>query len=127
VAGDDAMHLATPFFGALLAAASFGQLRDVRLSLLGLAAIVGAAAVVDVAAGGRSDFVWTTVVLALAWGVGWVLGARAEQTRILRARVAAAERERARITHELHDVVAHSVSSMVIQTSAVRRLLHEDQ
>src|SRR5262245_59532696 len=37
VAGKDTMDLATPFFAALLAAASFGQLRDRRLAYTGLA------------------------------------------------------------------------------------------
>ena len=66
-------------------------------------------------------------MLTLAWGAGRLLGARAEQARVLRARVAAAERERTQITRELHDLVAHSVSSMVVQASAVRRLLRDDQ
>lgn len=127
VADGDAMNLMTPFFGALLAAVAFGQLHNRRLSLPGLAAVIGAAAVVDFESGGFSDFFWTTVVLTLAWGVGSILGARAEQARVLRERVASSERERARITRELHDLVAHSVSSMVVQASAVRRLLHEDQ
>ncbi len=127
VAGHDAMKLAMPFFAALLAAASFGQLRTRRLAYAGLAVIAGAAAIVDFSAGGLSDFVWTTVVLTLAWGAGRLLGARAEQARVLRGRVAAAERERTQITRELHDLVAHSVSSMVVQASAVRRLLRDDQ
>jgi signal transduction histidine kinase len=127
VVGHDAMKLATPFFAALLAAVSFGQLRARRLAYAGLAVIAGAAAIVDFSAGGLSDFVWTTVVLTLAWGTGRLLGARAEQARVLRARVAAAERERTQITRELHDLVAHAVSSMVVQTSAVRRLLRDDQ
>jgi signal transduction histidine kinase len=128
VAGGDTMDLGTPFFAALLTAVAFGQLRDRRRSLLGLAVIVTAAAIVDAETAGHvSDFVWTTVILGLAWGTGSVLGARAEQARVLRQRVAAAERERAQITRELHDLVAHSVSSMVVQASAVRRLLREDQ
>jgi signal transduction histidine kinase len=125
--GDSTMDLATPFFGALLAAASFGQLRNRTHSFAGLTAMVVAAAVVDFEAGTFSDFIWTSVVIALAWAVGSVLGARAEQARVLRARVAASERERLRITRELHDLVAHSISSMVVQTSAVRRLLTEEQ
>jgi signal transduction histidine kinase len=126
-AGGDAMHLGTPFVAALLAAISFGQLKNRRLSVAGLAVIDAAAAVVDFKTGGLSDVLWTTLILSLAWGTGWVLGVRAEQARVLRARVAAAEQERARITRELHDLVAHAVSSMVVQASAVRRVLHDNQ
>ena len=69
---------------------------------------------------------------SVAWLVGFALrdrvsGAEAAEERALRAereresaaRVAVAE-ERARMARELHDVVAHAVSVMVLQVGAVR-------
>ena len=47
---------------------------------------------------------------------------RLERERELVARVAIAE-EQARIARELHDIVAHSVSIMVVQAGAARRLI----
>ena len=86
-----------------------------------------------------SDLVGSTVFYGAAWLAGRALAGRSEQTRELRARVEAAEQaravaaekaaaeERSRIARELHDVVAHSVSVMVVQSSGVRRLLKEEQ
>lgn len=48
--------------------------------------------------------------------------AAAERERENTARIAVAE-ERARITRELHDVVAHAMSVMVLQVGAVRHRL----
>src|SRR3954452_20592080 len=133
-------NLTMPFVAALAAAVSLGLVPDRRLSVAGWAAVIATAAVVDSQSGSAySDFFWTTLILTLAWFFGSALGTRTQQARELSQRVEVAERdraaaadrataeERARIARELHDVVAHSVSVMVVQTSGVRRLLKEEQ
>ena len=132
--------LTMPFVAALAAAVSLGLVADRRQSIAGWAAVIATAAVVSSKSGNAySDFFWTTLILTLAWFFGSALGSRTAETRELTERVEAAERERAtaaerataeeraRIARELHDVVAHSVSVMVVQTSGVRRLLKEEQ
>jgi signal transduction histidine kinase len=69
------------------------------------------------------------------WLVGDTLRRRTSQLAALEARAAGLERdreqesrravteERARIARELHDVIAHSVSVMVVQAAAARRVL----
>jgi signal transduction histidine kinase len=84
------------------------------------------------------DWVVSYALLAAAWGLGELqrrrrlatvhleqLNAQLQRERDLKARWAVAE-ERARIARELHDVVAHSVSVMVVQAGAARRLVDGD-
>jgi signal transduction histidine kinase len=85
-----------------------------------------------------AEFISTAIVLVTAFVVGDNLQRRRQQAADLAERAARAEREqglvaeqraaaeRTRIARDLHDVVAHSVSVMVIQAAAARRSLDTD-
>ena len=82
-----------------------------------------------------SDLVFIPLRFVVAWVAGYALRERAEQAEAAEERAAQAEREReaaarvavaeerARIARELHDIVAHAVSVMVLQVGAVRHKL----
>jgi signal transduction histidine kinase len=95
-------------------------------------AIVGlVAALALTLPGSVGDVVFAWVLIGGAWGAGRIvrrqnllLDALArEQKRRERAAIAD---ERARVARELHDVVAHSVSTMVVQAEAGQSLLGRD-
>jgi signal transduction histidine kinase len=90
--------------------------------------------------GGRAgDVVPLAVWMGIGFGVGYFISRRTEQAHraIESARILAAEQERqtaraiederARIARELHDVVAHGLSVIVVQAGAERRSLHGAQ
>jgi len=124
----------------MLAAVLLGNLRDVRQARVGLAVVVVCAAAVvhnDPDHTVSNQF-FIPVLFAIGWLVGFALHERAEQTEVAEQRAALAERdresaarvavaeERARIARELHDVVAHAVSVMVLQVGAVRHRMPDE-
>jgi signal transduction histidine kinase len=134
--------LLIPYPGALIPigmadAFLLGNLRDARRAGLGLAIVVGSAATLVYNIPGHS--VDEVVFVPLEFAISWVAGlavrqlalqaeaaefraTQAEEERDVAARIAVAE-ERARIARELHDIVAHAVSVMVLQVGAVRHRL----
>jgi len=101
-----------------------------------LAALVGSLELIVVVT--DDAFVPALLLPGAAWGAGRALREREEVARRLadRARELEEEREahaalsvryeRARIASELHDIVAHAISVMVVQASAGQRLAAQD-
>lgn len=73
---------------------------------------------------GVDGFVLFYLLAAAAWTIGaWLRSTRAaEAERRLRVAEATRTAERARIARELHDVVTHHVTAMIVQTEAARYL-----
>jgi signal transduction histidine kinase len=130
---------ASASIAGLAAAFLLGNLRDPTLSRVGLALTLGSSALLIYNDPDHSaaDLVFTPLMFGIGWLAGFALRERAEEAEAAEARAAQAEREReaaarlavaeerARIARELHDIVAHAVSVMVLQVGAIRHNLPE--
>jgi signal transduction histidine kinase len=122
---------AVALFIAAYSAALYGNRRVLVAVLLLVAATVASAS-----AGALPVAHW--LLPFLLFGLVWLVGSalrrrelRAEASaeradRLEREQEAALRAERARIARELHDVVTHSVSVMVLQTGAARQIMSKD-
>jgi signal transduction histidine kinase len=138
----------------LAAAFLLGNLRDDRQAGIGLAVATGSIVVVVANIPGTqsaSDLIFIPLRFVVAWIAGYAMRERSQQAEAAEMRASLAEREReaaemratlaerereaaariavaeerARIARELHDIVAHAVSVMVLQVGAVRHKLPE--
>jgi signal transduction histidine kinase len=129
------------FFGVLAAFALAGAInreREAAVAWLAGAGMFGYASWSDPVSGGAGDFLLSLAFGTTMWAAGLLVARRTRSTAAaeLRAELAerdrqeqarlAVEEERARIARELHDIVSHGLSVVVLQTLAARAALQDD-
>jgi signal transduction histidine kinase len=130
----------SPLIPVLIAAYSTAVHARGRAALAGLAVALVVPGLIALVMGSTvwGDYVFPNLILGLGWLAGWLVrsrtelaarlheeAVRAEDERELLAEIAVAD-ERRRIARELHDIVAHSMSVMVVQAGGARRILDRD-
>jgi signal transduction histidine kinase len=135
--GDLLEHSATPVITVPLAVYSLGVLLDRARALISFGVSLTLVCVVALVSmdPALEDFVIAVALVGGPFLVGRIVNARIALARELREKATRLEREReegaklavaeerARIAREMHDVVAHNVSVMVVQSSAARRMI----
>jgi signal transduction histidine kinase len=132
------------FIAVVVAVFSVGAYAEPRRAVVGCALVIlwfWTGALIDnvhhPGQRGPSDLAFVAVVFGGAWLLGRAFRGRGQHAEQLAQRAAQLEAdqqaqaraavaaERARIARELHDVIAHSVSVMVIQAGAAEQLLQQ--
>ena len=138
--GDDVKSLQVPLMAALFAGYAMGAYTDGREAKIApfviLAGVTGVSATWDDPV--PTDYIFPTAFVLIAWLAGRGVRTRTRLTEELHEAAVQAQEaheeevaraavdERRRIAREMHDVVAHSVSVMVVQAGGARRILDRD-
>ncbi|HEX5596500.1 MAG TPA: sensor histidine kinase [Micromonosporaceae bacterium] len=127
-----------PFMIAVFSVARYGKGREPWIGAAMASAVLIYADLFIELLGGLNEmlFHWGAVSICFAfgrWQSAMARRAQSSQQRAIAAEVAAAEQaaqaiieERTRIARELHDVVAHAMSVMVVQAGAAEQMVADD-
>lgn len=126
--------VATPILFIVLAIYSLGRYLPLRGAALaaGLTILtIGAQVLTDPGPNDPTDAVFVLSLTIPPWVFGRVTRRLSQQAQLLAEqreviREQAVREERTRIARDLHDVVAHSVSAMVVQTAVAQDLVERD-
>jgi signal transduction histidine kinase len=122
------------FLALLVSVVVLGSLPGMArvVGLVGAWAVALEGAWLDPYGGGLGDFVLSSAIMTGAWTCGLLAARGVQATKEASQRVASAERaqreaaaeavreERARMTRELHDVLAHALTVLVVQSVAAQ-------
>ena len=127
------------FLALIIVTYSVGSYAPLKPAVIGGALILAAVFVYPFLRGvSFADEVGNAAIFVGAWALGRMVRSRQRRALHAQARLEAAEREhlertrqivseeRARIARELHDIVAHGVSLMVLQCGAARQTAQRD-